>query len=330
MVLLDICHIYVLIYKCSLHVSYKTTEKFMKYKIGSTGYFYSYDSSYYTPRTQTIYAIFIGESGQMKLEKITPKLKYHRFLTARMTEYITKIDDWMIPSVNMIVFAYSMWGEFVFDAKKIKITNPTNRIAINLLSEKRFELQSGQTFKLKLEVGDKNDKSSSLHLLGVDESVRDFGNNNEITWNKLQNLIDQYRAKNNHAAVTGKFENRYDELEKFNAFIMTNAYITERKCDYLPKIANIEDYVNFKNETIGVGSKRQNKITITSDKIPKTFLYEDISGSELVDNESTRNLTAPELIGSYQISGFVFHPVHGLGIAENKRFTVIIRDSRRP
>lgn len=270
------------------------------------------------------YVFFIGENGKMKLERKTKSKK------TKVLESEAKIEDWMVPSVNIIVIAHSIFGEFIFDATKVHVI-PMNNNAMKttILPERRksFEFRPGHEIEIKLSVDEKNDETSTLHLLSVDERVRYFGDHNDITTEKLDKLLAQYYEKRDFLPVANrninvKRDQRYDDLSKFNAFFMTNAYIDKKDCSLLPKSS--AGSLNLQPEVIEEGSQRfENINTIIREDFPETFLFEDIGGDALENKEFKLKKKVPHSITSFLVNGFVFHPEHGLGIAEEKQFTVI-------
>lgn len=268
---------------------------------------------------EIFYVFLISEQGEMKLERKarSPKTIYFK----------TKIEEWMVPSVNMIVIAHSFFGEFIFDAIKIKVEpKVVSEMKIDILPEKKksqklHEFQPGQKLQLKLAATGIDGTVSSLHILSVDERVRYFGNDNDITKEKLRKLVDLNSVKK-FACVTDRYDDRYNDLSKFNAFFITNAYVKEKDCSFIAKSSGLA--INNDEETEETGTKRDESSPVVRTEFPETFLFEDFAGSVLDENnEFTYETTAPHAISSFLVNGFVYHPVHGIAIAKEKKFTVI-------
>lgn len=277
--------------------------------------------AFQNPLVELFYVVFIGEHGEMKLERKTRK----RYKT---DTFSTKMEDWMVPSVNMIVFTHSQFGEFIFDATKVNIdAKASNKMSIKILPEERksFEFLPGSSIEMKLIVDEKNDEKSSLHLLSVDERVRYFGNHNDITNAKFQAEVHQHFEKRNFSEVRGKYDDRYNHLANFNAFFITNAYIEEKDCTLLGRSSGSN--ISQSDETVEAGTRRSGELSIVRRDFPETFLFEDISGAKLNEDKASKTYTlkttTPHSITRFFVNGFVFHPVHGLGIANEKNFTVI-------
>lgn len=239
--------------------------------------------------------------------------------------YATTIEKWMFPSVNVILIAFSRFGEFIYDAQKISIQAPSNSMEIKILPEQKnsYKFRPGEPISFQLKVLNKNDEKSSLHLLSVDERVRYFGRQNDISMDKFQEVVAQYYAKKELLPVKwsqGFRDNRYDDLAKFNAFIITNAYVKNKDCSLLPKSSGMKRQETDENILPGSNSE---SVSIERKYFPETFLFEDIQGSELEEYEYTLKTNAPHSITIFFVNGFVFHPIHGLGIASEKKFTVI-------
>lgn len=262
----------------------------------------------------------------MKVEK---KVQTSRTISKSKTQdHITKIDKWMVPSVNMILIAHSQFGEFIYDATKLKIkTVPTNTMNIRILPEsrKKHDFNPGETIEIKFTVDKSNDNFSSLHLLSIDERVRYFGNDNDITKNKLVRLIEQFYSKRQMTDVKGRKDSRYDDLSKFNAFIITNAYTEKKDCSLFSKSSgfSVDDLNLDPEEDIGEGSKVSDENPILRTDFPETFLFKDIEGSKLNESSLTLKTKVPDSITSFFVNAFVYHPILGLGIADEKKFTVM-------
>lgn len=252
----------------------------------------------------------------MKIEMKTRK-------SSRGTEvFKTKIESWMIPSVNMIVIAHSVFGEFIYDAIKVPIKyDGYNQMIIKIQPEnqKDFVYRPGQNLNINYLVKNNNDNDSSLHLLSVDERVRYFGNHNDITLENVRNVIGRL-GKNIISDVSERFDDRYNDLSKFNALFITNAYINDKDCSFGARSEGVE--ISKHVETIDEGSKRSKEILTIRREFPETFIFKDIPGTELRSNEYMHKTLVPDSITKFFVSGFVFHPVNGIGIALEKSFTV--------
>lgn len=263
---------------------------------------------------EIFYVLFIGEQGEMKVEMKQRKPKSN-------ITYKTKIESWMIPSVNMIVFTHSVYGEFIFDATKVKINSPpNNKMTIRVLPDlKKF--RPGEDIEMKFRVDTKNTNDSTLHLLSVDERVRYFGNDNDITKDKLRKIVAKYYHQKDLPHVTGYNDSRYDDLSKYNAFFITNAYVEKKDCSFSGRM---DDEVNRKEEDISeIGTPMPKYVGIVRRDFPETFLFRDITGNMMKDYEYTLKTKTPDSISSFNVNGFVFHPVHGVGIADEAKFAVI-------
>lgn len=235
--------------------------------------------------------------------------------------YKTKIESWMIPSVNMIVFTHSVYGEFIFDATKVKINLPPNNKMTIRISPDSKKFRPGEDFEMKFRVDTKNTNDSSLHLLSVDERVRYFGNDNDITKDKLHKIVAKYYQQKDLPHVTGYNDSRYDDLSKYNAFFITNAYVEKKDCAFS---ARLNDEINRKEEEIdAIGTPMPKQVGIVRKDFAETFLFENVPGNMLKEFEYTLKTKAPDSISSFNVNGFVFHPVHGVGIADEAKFTVI-------
>lgn len=271
------------------------------------------------------YVVFIGNNGEMKLERKTKNTN-----SKKNPQFKTDIEDWMVPSVNMILIAHSVFGEFIFDAIKVPIEPLKNNfMKMTFLPETRKsqEFRPGEELEIKIMVDSKNNETSSLHLLSVDQRVEYFGNHNDISKEKVEKILEQYYAVKDFPPVSWKSnrklkrDKRYDDLSKFNAFFITNAYIEKKDCSLVSK--SREGSPNLTPEVIIAGSERSNEISIIREDFPETFIFEDIEGSKLENHEYIYKKQVPHSITSFLVNGFVFHPVHGLGIASERKFTVI-------
>lgn len=235
--------------------------------------------------------------------------------------YKTKIESWMIPSVNMIVFTHSVYGEFIFDATKVKVnSSPNNQMVIRISPDSK-KFRPGEDFEIKFRVDTKNTDDSSLHLLSVDEQVRYFGNDNDITKDKLRKIVAKYYQQKNLSHVTGYNDSRYNDLSDYNAFFITNAYVEKKDCSLS---ARMDEKIHRTEEDVDeIGTPMSKRVGIVRKEFPETFLFEDLPGNMLKEFEYTLTTKAPDSISSFNVNGFVFHPVHGVGIAEESKFTVI-------
>lgn len=263
------------------------------------------------------YVFFIGKHGEMKIEMKTRK-------SSRGTEvFQTKIESWMIPSVNMIAIAHSIFGEFIFDAIRVPIAHDgynKMKITIQPENQKNFVYRPGQNLNIKYLVKNNNDNDSSLHLLSVDERVRYFGNHNDITAGNVHNVIERL-GRNIISEAHGRFDDRYNDLSKFNAFFITNAYIEDKDCSFNARSDG--EKISQHVETIGEeGTRRFKEISTVRREFPETFIFEDIPGTELTSNEYMYKTFVPDSITRFFVSGFVFHPINGIGIATEESFTV--------
>lgn len=264
------------------------------------------------------YVIFIGEHGEMKNEKKT-------LIPNQNNAYETKIEKWMISLVNMIVLTRALNGEFIFDATKVVIEpRIKNTMEIQILPENKTSnvFQPGQPFKIKLSVNENNDERSSIHLLSVDERFQFFSNDGDISNIYMKDRISKFDDKNDKMAlppVDGRSVDKFNELSKFNAFIITNmsnAEVSDKNISLVQKRS-----VSI-NDMFYVRTKRSKEIPIVRRNFPKVFMFSDIPGSELQNNEYTLKTNAPHNIANFIVSGFIFHPVHGLGVAKNQKFGV--------
>lgn len=143
-----------------------------------------------TQVNETFYVLSMGVLGDMKLESKSQT-------RGKNDIFMTKIEDWMYPFVNLIVFAHSPFGEFIYDAVEVKIEpKVVCNMTVDLLPKKTnlkmaHEFQPGENFQLKLTIKGVSDEKSSLHLLSVDERVRYFGHDNDVTREKLRRLVYQ-------------------------------------------------------------------------------------------------------------------------------------------
>lgn len=278
----------------SYEISPELDENFITYKIYSEIYFVS---------DAVFYVIFIGQHGEMKIE-----------MKMREEKHQTKIEDWMIPTVSIVVFTHvTSSDEFIVDVNKVKVESAqVNELSIDLNSKNSFE--PGNDLEMKLSVSKNNDESSSLHLLSVEERVRYFGNDNDITKDKLLKMTSQHYEE---------FDQQND-MSKFNVFYMTNGQVGQfvsQDCDFNISDEKDEKIFNLKNID-EISAERSNELSNLKEVVSENLLFEDISGTKLTNNEYVFNTKSPNSITSYYVNGFVFHPVHGLGIAKERKFTI--------
>lgn len=257
----------------------------------------------------------------MKIEKKT-------VIPNQNNEYETKIEKWMISLVNMIVLTRALNGEFIFDATKVVIEpRIKNTMEIRILPENKTSnvFQPGQPFKIKLSVNENNDERSSIHLLSVDERFQFFSNDGDISNIYIKDRTSKYDDKNDKKAlppVDGRNSDKFNDLSKFNAFIITNMANMSNAQVSDKNISLVQKRSVSMNDMFYVRTKRSKEIPIVRTFFPKAFMFSDIPGSELQNNEYTLKTTAPHNIANFIVSGFIFHPVHGLGIAKNQKFSV--------
>lgn len=170
--------------------------------------------------------------------------------------------------------------------------------------------------------------NSAVYILAVDRGVNILKSGNDLTKPRVLEELRAYNAYKfyDDLKITGnKNDNRYMDIGKSNAFILTNAYngITncatlidsrtsenaKKKLNLLPSsdpeddVENIDDFDSM----------------VRSD-FPETWLFEKVdvgaSGNETISR------IVPDSITSWDITAFTLSSQHGLGIAETKVLTV--------
>lgn len=180
--------------------------------------------------------------------------------------------------------------------------------------------------RLFLDQHKNSDNKASLHILGVDRRVQLMGKGNDIDLERFFKEAAQFGVKN-EANVTGTLDERYDKLSKYNTFIITNAYetsnsvdcaITLRNAGVGPKATEDDDQSGLEQSAIVTDAASIDEY-VRKD-FPEIFIFEDISEVENLQYHLNRKV--PDTIGKFMVNAFVFHPLHGLGIADEKSFTV--------
>lgn len=275
-----------MVFKCSIFNRYHENDEEIIYNIKSNNAFYSdnmmgQSNTRFSRQVEVFYIFFVGSNGEMKLEKKSRKLKSNEL-------FASEIESWMIPTVNMIVLAHSYYGEFIFDALKLKIDAKSKLwMTIDIESNKNEKVvfKPNDKIEVKLKVKNVHDlQSTCIHVLSVDERVKYIGVENDISKERLEKLIDKRCEKENSSPVKWsgvKPNSQYDDLSKFNAFIMTNAYIDVKDCEIVTKSDGI--VINEDIEKLEVGSDRAQliKTSLLRTAFPETFMFEDIAGSKL-------------------------------------------------
>lgn len=165
---------------------------------------------------------------------------------------------------------------------------------------------------------------SSLHILSVDERVRYFGNENDITLEKFTEESKQFYDTKVDSNVDGRIDDRYNDLSKFNTFFITNAYVRKKDCSIGDRI---DGQIYSDNDDDRTQGTRRTSEILEAKHIRKnfneTYIFKDVKGSEIKNGKYVFKGKVPDSITSFLVNAFVFHPEHGLGIAEERKFTVI-------
>lgn len=273
----------------------------------------------------------------------------------------------MAPEVNIVVFYYSPYGEFIYDAVKfknqdvlrnkvycidilfilfhgvvLKLTILWQQVEIKIeqegaIGKDRVIMAPGDDFKIKFKMLPDSDITSTLHILSVDKRVHLLDNyrTNEISVEELlkrSHQVIQIGPVDYDSSVKAQIDSRYDRLRKFNAFFITNAFVKEKEiqCEDVSKFKIDHRFVSSEeidqdkseNEIVPTppASERPDNIRV---KFPEIFLFQNVLGSKIIDNQFTISTKAPHSITSFAINAFSFHPKHGLGVSNEASFTVM-------
>jgi hypothetical protein len=90
-------------------------------------------------------------------------------------------------------------------------------------------MKPGESCKLNVSTG----PDSFVSLLAVDESASFLGTGNDISRERFNNEMSAYNLHENHEKlkIKGNNDDRYLDLGKSNAFLITNAMDGEINCD---------------------------------------------------------------------------------------------------
>lgn len=185
----------------------------------------------------------------------------------------------------------------------------------------------GQAVKIDF----KTTPNSSVYVLGVDQSVTLLGDGNDLTKERLEDDLSGFNAHLYYPELvidgSNGLSNRYLDIGKSNAFILTNAL--DGKFDCEKKILARSTYVindlnHDDSSTANLDYDAEKSDEATSQKIRKDFRETWIFDTFEADGEGriSMPIKVPDTITSFIVSGFAVHPENGLGLAEIRKVTV--------
>lgn len=186
--------------------------------------------------------------------------------------------------------------------------------------------------KIQFRIGDKNfkddDTRSTLHITSVDNRVQMMGQHNEMSIERYFKAAGQFGIGKIENEVNGTIDDRYKILKNYNAYFLTNAYINEKyvDCSILPRSLSSDLSLDDNDNSNLEASSRVNDTDLTEiyerKNFPETWIFEDVKGEDIKNGLYELTEQVPDTIGKFMVNAFVFHPEHGIGIAEEKSFVV--------
>lgn len=175
------------------------------------------------------------------------------------------------------------------------------------------------------------DNYTTFHLIAFDKKVQLLGKTNEITKERYFKEMVEFNTVSNDKKIHGAVDGRYESLSKFNTFFLTDAYVTE---DQAKELCNIKDRnadegkVNTDDsDNSGKSATKRTDLSSNLNDIRKNFdeiwLFDDYRGDEIKDGILTVKKKVPDSISTFMVNAFIYHPVHGIGIADETSLTVM-------
>lgn len=210
--------------------------------------------------------------------------------------------------------------------EQLNQSNLLEQVAITI-KNKRAKYNPGDNIIIDFNLDKVNDVSSTLHISSIDQRVRYFGNENDVHSDRFHNAVRSfYRSKENATEkVVKDFEDaRYDDVIDFNAFFISNAFRTESEITC--GIADTRTSAKYAQPGSDLDST---EASVNTDGQPdyvrenflETYLFEDIT-SEISRNSYQHQGPVPDSITTFLVNAFVFHPIHGVGFADEQNFLV--------
>lgn len=195
----------------------------------------------------------------------------------------------------------------------------------------------GDDFKINFKMIPDSDITSTLHILSVDKRVQLLDNDkkNDISVEELlkrSHQVIQISPVDYDSSVKAQVDSRYDRLSDYNAFFITNAFVKEDEiqCEQVSKFkidhrfgSSEESGKNENENEVAPTPPSSDRPANIREKFPEIFLFQNVPGSEIIDNQFTISSKAPHSITSFAIYAFSFHPKHGLGVSNEASFTVM-------
>lgn len=165
--------------------------------------------------------------------------------------------------------------------------------------------------------------NSSVSLLGVDQSVTLLGSGNDITQDRIDADLNGYNVDENFPElnIQGN-QNPYLDFGNSNVFVLTNAVDGEISCSHVRSETNpVLNEIDHSGLVNTPTNQPRQDTTLIRKNFPETWIFEDFLIGE--NGTHTQELTVPDTITSFIVTGFAIHPDTGLGIAIKQKVTVI-------
>lgn len=182
-------------------------------------------------------------------------------------------------------------------------------------------MKPGEKISLETETS----PNSFVAILGVDQSVTLLGSGNDIDKSRLSTEINSYNVYDSYPElkIEGNDE-RYKELAKSNAFILTNALNGLKEC-VIDERTDGDQQSDLNKDDLDDSELEFEKThkevkTGVRKNFPETWIFEDFK----VDGSGFHScsFTVPDTITSFIVSGFSVDPKTGLALAAKKKVTV--------